>query len=226
MYIITNTCLNGEYSLSKAETLEEAKAWLKKCTVDNIRQYKFLNNMSDDEVIEWAKCNLNDFEFNEDGMHSAINYDDNSYNIMNIYDIPNGNSTSNKYHIGDCVRSKIHYTNDKRTEVNATITGIFKNNAGGIDYIISFPEQGEDSMCTGCEGYVNEKDIISKLVNYIVEYRLAGRNSDRIYSYHCRAKSAQEAADICRKKCFENSNDTILLVAVLEVNCNFFRKRF
>ena len=180
--------------------------------------------MSDDEVIEWAKCNLNDFEFNEDGMHSAINYDDNSYNIMNIYDIPNGNSTLNKYHINDWVRSKIHCTNDKRTEVNATITGIFKNNAGGIDYTISFPEQGEDSMCTGCEEYVNEKDIIGKLVNYIVEYRLSGRNPDRLYSYHCRAISAQEAADICRKKCFENSNDTIL--SVLEVNCNFFRKRF
>lgn len=31
----------------------------------------------------------------------------------------------------------------------------------------------------------------------------------------CFPKSAQEAADICRKKCFENSNDTVLSVAVM-----------
>lgn len=224
MYIITNTCLNAEYTPSKVETLGEAKAWLKRCTVANIRGWKneckFLKDMSDDGVIEWAKYSLNDFEFDKDGMHSAIYYDDESYNIMNIYDISNDNSTLNKYNIGDCVRTKIHYTNDKRTEVIATIIGVFKNDAGGIDYKISFGrEQGEDSMCTSCdedEGYVGEEDIISKVVDYIVEYyRLTGRNPDRIYSYHCKAESAQEAADICRKKCFRNSNDTVLSVAVM-----------
>lgn len=228
MYIITNTCLNGEYTPSKAETLEEAKAWLKKCTVDNIRGwkngYKFLKDMSDDGVIEWAKCSLNDFEFDEDGMHSAVHYDDESYNIMNIHYISNdegdtkdNNSTLNKYHLGDWVRTKIHFINDKRTEVNAIITGVFLNTPGGIDYKISFgpDKQRDESMCTGCEGYVSENDIISKVVNYIVDYRLNRRNPDRIYSYHCRAKSAQEAADICREKCFENSKDEILSVAVM-----------
>lgn len=231
MYIITNTCLNGEYTPSKAETLEEAKAWLKRCTAANIRgwknEYKFLKEMSDDGVIEWAKCSLNDFEFDEDEMHSAIYYDDESYNIMNIYDISNdggdtkdSNSTLNKYHIGDWVRTKIHYINDKRTEVNATIIGVFKNDAGGIDYKISFcREERECSMCTSScdscdEGYVGEEDIISKVDNYIVNYELTEQNPGK-YLYYCKAKSGQEAADICRKKCFENSNDTVLSVAVM-----------
>ena len=227
MYIITNTCLNGEYTPSKAETLEEAKAWLKKCTVDNIRGwkngYKFLKDLSDDGVIEWAKCCLNDFEFDEDEMHSAIYYDDESYNIMNIYDISNdgggtkdSNSTLNKYHIGDWVRTKIHFTNDKRTEVNAIIVAVFKNTVGGIDYKINFdPEHGEDSMCTGCDGYVSENDIISKVYGYNIKYRLTKENNNIRHHYFCIAKSAREAAKKCRKNCCQDSNVVVQSVAVI-----------
>ncbi len=94
MYIITNTCLNGEYTPSKAETLEEARAWLFECTADNIRvwkadRYPELNDMSDKEVLDWAEekaeDGLIDFSFSNDG--SEIYYGDDSYNIMNIYNI-------------------------------------------------------------------------------------------------------------------------------------------
>lgn len=92
MYIITNTCMGGEYTPSKAKTLKEAKKWLKFCTADNIviwkgDEYEFLYNMSDKKVIKWAKENLNNFVFSEDGMHSEIHYGDSSYNVMNIYDL-------------------------------------------------------------------------------------------------------------------------------------------
>ena len=94
MYIITNTCLNGEYTPSKANTLEEAQAWLVECTADNIRawkesKYKELADMTDEEVIEWAEDKaedgLIDFCFSKYG--SEIYYGDDSYNIMNIYNL-------------------------------------------------------------------------------------------------------------------------------------------
>jgi hypothetical protein len=94
MFIITNTCLNGEYTPSKANTLEEAQAWLKECTTNNIRawkesEYPELRDMSDDEVIEWAEEKAEDgdidFCFNKDG--SEIYYGDETYNIMNIYSL-------------------------------------------------------------------------------------------------------------------------------------------
>lgn len=93
MYIITNTCLNGEYTPSKANTLEEARKWLYECTANNIRawgcEYPELNNMSNKEVLEWADDKAEDGEldfcFSEDG--SEIYYGDDSYNIMNIYNL-------------------------------------------------------------------------------------------------------------------------------------------
>ena len=95
MFIITNTCYDGEYTPSKANTLKEAREWLQRCTVDNlvawkadkIEEYwsKEIDEVTDDEVIEWAEDELEDFIFNED--ESRIYYDDDSYNIMNIYDL-------------------------------------------------------------------------------------------------------------------------------------------
>ena len=94
MYIITNTCLNGEYTPSKANTLEEARAWLFECTANNIRvwkgnEYPELNDMSDEEVLEWAEGKAEDGEidFSYSNDSSEIYYDDDSYNIMNIYDL-------------------------------------------------------------------------------------------------------------------------------------------
>ena len=94
MFIITNTTCGGEYTPSKAETFEEAKAWLFECTARNIcawkaSDYPELNDMSDEEVLKWAEEQSEegeiDFCFSDNS--SEIYYDDDSYNIMNIYDL-------------------------------------------------------------------------------------------------------------------------------------------
>lgn len=91
MYIITNSTKMNEYTPSKTSTLTEARTWMCSCTADNIRsymnhEYEELNAMTDTQVIEWAKENLNDFEFSE--QHSLIVYaDEESYNLMNIYNL-------------------------------------------------------------------------------------------------------------------------------------------
>ena len=90
MFIITNTTMGDEYTPSKANTFEEAKAWLFECTANNIRAWKAdeneeLNEMDNEEVLEWAEENADGFSYNDWG--SEIWYDDDSYNIMNIYDL-------------------------------------------------------------------------------------------------------------------------------------------
>lgn len=94
MFIITNTTMGGEYTPSKAETFEEARAWLLECTANNIRawegcEYPELNDMNNEEVLEWAEekaeDGLIDFCFSNDS--SEIYYGDDSYNIMNIYNL-------------------------------------------------------------------------------------------------------------------------------------------
>ena len=89
MYIITNTTAVGEYTPSKANSLEEAKAWMLECTADNIRACQEdelpREDMTDEEVIEWAEDNLDEFKFTETS--SYIEYDDGSYNSMNIYNL-------------------------------------------------------------------------------------------------------------------------------------------
>ena len=68
----------------------------------------------------------------------------------------------NKYNIGDKVKTKIHYQNDKRKEVEAIVLGIELENKTNIKYKIEFePEETDKELgCTGCEGYINESDII------------------------------------------------------------------
>ena len=88
-YIVTNTISNGEYTPTITSSYDEAKDWLTECTASNIRGWKCgcnkdLFEMSDMEVIEWAKKNLPDFEFSE--RCSKIYYDSDDYNIMNIYE--------------------------------------------------------------------------------------------------------------------------------------------
>jgi len=94
MHIITNTTMGGEYTPSKANTYKEAQEWLKQCTAGNIRAWKMnecpsLETMTDEEVIAWAEDKsekgLIDFTISKDS--SEIYYDDDSYNIMNIYDL-------------------------------------------------------------------------------------------------------------------------------------------
>ena len=69
----------------------------------------------------------------------------------------------NRYNIGDCVRAKIHYENDPRTEVTATISGIEINADKSVIYKIHFePSDWDKKMgATGNICYISESDIIS-----------------------------------------------------------------
>lgn len=69
----------------------------------------------------------------------------------------------NKYNVGDKVRAKINYLNDRRKEVEATILGVeLERGTDKVKYKIHFePEDWEKEQgCTGCKGYINEDDII------------------------------------------------------------------
>ena len=68
----------------------------------------------------------------------------------------------NKYNAGDRVKTKIHYQNDKRKVVEAIIIGVELENETNIKYKIEFePEElYKKQGCTGCEGYIDESDII------------------------------------------------------------------
>lgn len=69
----------------------------------------------------------------------------------------------NKYNLGDRVRTKIHYKNDKRTEVDALIYGMEIIDAhGNIRYKILFESDALEKKqgCTGSSGYVDQEDII------------------------------------------------------------------
>lgn len=67
----------------------------------------------------------------------------------------------NKYNVGDRVRARIHYRNDSRKEVEATIVSV-EMNSDNVKYKINFePEEYDrEHGCTGCEGYINQNDII------------------------------------------------------------------
>lgn len=72
----------------------------------------------------------------------------------------------NKYNIGDRIKGKIHYSNDKRKEIEAIILGAeFVDEINTIRYKIKFePEEFYKKQgCTGCVGYVLESDIIDLL---------------------------------------------------------------
>ena len=68
----------------------------------------------------------------------------------------------NKYNLGDKVRTKIHYENDKRREVDAIIRGMeIVDGTDNIKYKIWFDaeESSKKQGCTGCMGYVEQEDI-------------------------------------------------------------------
>lgn len=69
-----------------------------------------------------------------------------------------------KYNIGDKIRTKIHYQNDKRTEVEAIICGVeLYDETDEVRYKIWFEPNDFDKKCgaTGhCIGYVDQNDII------------------------------------------------------------------
>ena len=102
----------------------------------------------------------------------------------------------NKYSIGDKIRARIHYQNDRRTEVEATILSIeLDSRNDNAKYKIKFaPEDPAVELgCTGCEGYINQEDIIEVLTNidlYVdidedaMEYNERIKNeSDKLHEY-------------------------------------------
>ena len=72
--------------------------------------------------------------------------------------------TEIKYNIGDKVRTKIHYKNDTRTEVDAIIRGIeLEDETDNVKYKIWMEPEEFDKKnfgCTGATGYIDQKDII------------------------------------------------------------------
>ena len=69
----------------------------------------------------------------------------------------------NKYNLCDKVRTKIHYENDNRKEVDAFIRGIeLVDETDEIRYKIWFGSDKFDKKLgsTGCIGYISQEDII------------------------------------------------------------------
>lgn len=69
-----------------------------------------------------------------------------------------------KYDIGTKVRTKIHYMNDPRDEVDAVVCGIEINGEKNkIKYKIHMEPTKEDREmgCTGSVGYVDQDDILN-----------------------------------------------------------------
>lgn len=69
----------------------------------------------------------------------------------------------NKYNLYDKVRTKIHYENDNRKEVDAFIRGIeLVDETDEIRYKIWFKSDKFDKKLgsTGCIGYISQEDII------------------------------------------------------------------
>lgn len=70
---------------------------------------------------------------------------------------------ANKYNLCDKVRTKIHYENDNRKEVDAFIRGIeLVDETDEIRYKIWFESDKFDKKLdsTGCIGYISQEDII------------------------------------------------------------------
>lgn len=92
MYIVTNCTPQGNYTPVVTNTLKEAEVWMVECTANNIRnafedEYEELNEMSDADVLVWAKKN-GEFYIYKD--KTEIYYDDGAYNIMEIFEVEVG----------------------------------------------------------------------------------------------------------------------------------------
>lgn len=97
MFIITNCTDSGNYTPSKADTYKDAFAWMVECTADNIRSAyhyeieedtgKSVDELSVDDIIDWAKDNLDGYIFDIDDEKSYIEYSDGSFNEMKIFDL-------------------------------------------------------------------------------------------------------------------------------------------
>ena len=97
MFIITNCTDTGNYTPSKADTYEDAYAWMVECTAENIKKAygydieeetgKKPDELSVDDVIDWAEDNLDGYIFSIDDEKSYVEYSDGSFNEMKIFDL-------------------------------------------------------------------------------------------------------------------------------------------
>lgn len=110
MYIITNVTGDGEYTPSKAETFDEAVNFLVETTVNNyllgigdVAEFAEMSDLSEDfsyeeleekgltiDFLRWAeKVGGLSFFINEDTAYSRVTYDDDSFNLMHVYNVDN-----------------------------------------------------------------------------------------------------------------------------------------
>lgn len=70
----------------------------------------------------------------------------------------------NQYNLFDKVKARVHFQNDTRKEIEAIIMGIVYDE-NNIKYRIEFDPTDIEKVqgCTGCVGYVDEKDIVEKI---------------------------------------------------------------
>lgn len=97
MFIITNCTDRGNYTPSKADTYEDAYIWMVECTAENIKMAyshdieeetgKKPDELSVDDVIDWAEYNLDGYIFSIDNEKSYVEYSDGSFNEMKIFDL-------------------------------------------------------------------------------------------------------------------------------------------
>lgn len=108
MYIITNVTSAGEYTPSKAETFDEAVNFMVETTIENylagvgdVAEFAEMSGLSEGfsykeleekgltiEFLRWAqKVGGLNFFINEDIAYSRVTYDDDSFNLMHVYDV-------------------------------------------------------------------------------------------------------------------------------------------
>ena len=95
MFIIISYSENGLYTPVKANTYEEAYQWMFKRTANRVRdEYEcefdedsevHIFEMTDDEVIQWAKDNIRGFSITD--KTSYLNKGDGTFKASNIFNL-------------------------------------------------------------------------------------------------------------------------------------------
>ena len=108
MYIITNVTGYGEYTPSKAKTFDEAVNFMVETTIENylagvgdVSEFAEMSGLPENfsykeleekgltiEFLNWAeKAGGLNFFINEDSASSRVIYDDDTFNLMHVYDV-------------------------------------------------------------------------------------------------------------------------------------------
>lgn len=86
MFIVTNCTPTGNYKPSIFNDLESATNWMHECTANNIKAVTdhCLKNMSNKDICLWSESYMN---AKISIGRTEIYYDDDSYNIMEIFEV-------------------------------------------------------------------------------------------------------------------------------------------